>query len=159
MIFRKLSHGRSRRIAFITGLSVGLASILGAGFLSIGIASAASDCAPVNNEDDNAIIYCGFSSPSTFISKVRSNTNNTGDGHVEHDLQAIYAYYGLEPADYNNFVSYGEQGTAYSNGQVIVGGQVVATNVKSIGRQKDAQGAGVFTQPIAGTNYYGNAVG
>jgi len=159
MIFRKIGHGRSRNVAFITGLTIGIASILTAGLLSAGVASAATDCAPVNNEDNNAIVYCGFSSPSTFISKVRANANDSGDGHVEHDLQAIYTYYGLEPADYNNFVSYGEQGTAYSNGQVIVNGQIVATNVKSIGRQQDAQGAGVFTQPIAGTNYYGNAVG
>jgi len=170
MMVRKIGHGKSKSIAFIAGLTIGIASIISAGLLSVGVASAASDCAPVNNSDDNAIIYCGFSSPSTFISKVKSN--DSGNGHE--DLQAVYAYYGLEPADYNNFVSYAEPGTVYSNGTIVVDmhvngqtiAQTVATNTKSIGRlasYQDPNTSTFFTQPISvngkTVDYYGNLDG
>ena len=149
---RGLSNGRSVRVAFLTGLVLAVVSLVGAGVVGLGAASAASDCASNNNSDDNSIIYCGFSSPSTFISKVKSNSS--GNGHS--DLQAVYAHYGLESADYDRFVSYAEQGQADSNGDIVVDGQTVATGAKSIGRIASEQGSGYFTTNINGTNYYGN---
>ena len=157
MKIREFSHGKSSRVAFLTGFIVATVSLLSLGVIGLGTVSAASDCASNNNSDDNAIIYCGFSSPSTFISKVKSNdSGNPSSQYDAHDLQDVYAHYGLEPADYDKFVSSAEQGEAYSNGDIVVDGQTVATGGKSIGRLANYQGADYFTTPINGKNYYGN---
>jgi len=108
--------------------------------------ASAADC------DDNAIIKCGFSSKADFIKTVRDN--NSGNGH--HDLKAIYDHYGLESADYDRFVTSARPGTAYQDGRIVVDGQTVATNAKSIGRLASYQGAGYFSTTISGTTYYGN---
>jgi len=119
-----------------------------AGFFFVGNPQKASaaDC------DDNAIIKCGYSSPSDFIQTVRKN--NSGNGHS--DLQTVYAHFGLEPSDYDRFVKYSRSGTAYKDGRIVVDGQVVATGAKSIGRESWVQGSGYFSQRIGGTTYYGN---
>ncbi len=152
MLFQKSNHQKVKKLSFSTGLIVALALLCGLSTFGLSKVSAVDtnkDC------DNNALVYCGFTSASNFISKVRSN--NSGNGH--NDLQAIYAHFGLEPSDYDRFVSSAQQGVAYANGQVVVNGQVVATNVKSIGRIASYQGPGYFTMNINGTNYYGNTNG
>lgn len=99
----------------------------------------------------NSIIQCGALSPSEFINKVKQNNTN---GH--HDLPAIYANFGLVPKQYQQFVKYAKMGQDYRNGNVVVNGQVVATNAWSIGRWASWQGSGYFTKKINGVNYYGN---
>lgn len=107
----------------------------------------AADC------DENAIVYCGTGSASTLIDKVKANN----DGHGHHDLQPIYAHYGLVPADYSRYVSTARPGTAYKDGRIVVDGQIVATGTKSIGRLASFQGPGYFTTAISGAGtYYGN---
>lgn len=133
------------KLAFVTGLVVAVFGLLATGSVATPKASAA-DC------DNNAIIYCGFSTPANFIGKVRAN--DSGNGH--HDLQAIYAAYGLEPASYDRFAAYARSGTSYKDGRIVVDGQVVATGARSIGRLASYQGSGYFSQNIAGTTYYGN---
>lgn len=134
----------AKRVPFITGLLL-LVSLTGiAGFSAHRVLAA--DC------DNNAIIHCGETTSSAFISQVKKNDSLNG----HHDLQAIYAAYGLEPASYDKFVTSARMGTAYKNGNIVVDNQIVATNAKSIGRLASSQGAGYFTQNIAGTNYYGN---
>jgi len=150
MIFQKIRRGSSRRAAFVAGLLVAAVSMTG--LVGAGVASAASNCAAKNDSDNNAIIYCGFSSPSAFINKVKSN--NSGNGHS--DLKNVYAYYGLEPADYDRFVSSSRQGSVYSDGRIVVDGQTVATGAKSIGRIASYHGSGYFTTKINGVSYYGN---
>jgi len=138
--------GRVRKSGVLVwvGLVVaGVVALVGAGS---GRASA-QDC------NANAIINCGFSSPSQFISKVRAGSS--GNGH--RDLSAIYAAYGLEPASYDQFVTAARQGTAYKDGRIVVDGQVVATSARSIGRLASYQGSGYFTQTINGVQYYGNS--
>ncbi len=130
---------------------LGLVLAIGVASLFFGVAtpkvSAAQDC------DNNAIISCGFSGASDFITKVRANDSLNG----HHDLQAIYAHYGLEPADYDRFVSSARPGTAYKNGTIVVDGQTVATGAQSIGRLASFQGSGYFTTSIAGAGtFYGN---
>lgn len=135
-----------QKLTFLGGLLVavfGLAILAGVGFNKV----SAADC------DNNAIIYCGYTSPSNFINQVRANDSKNG----HHDLQAVYAAYGLEPASYDKFVSSSRPGTAYKDGRIVVDGRTVATNSTSIGRQAAAQGPGYFSQNIAGTTYYGNA--
>lgn len=133
-----------KKITFITG-----AVILVAGALVLGVTApkvSAADC------DDNAIMYCGTGSASSFISKVKAND----DGHGHHDLQAVYANYGLVPSNYAQFASSARAGTAYKNGDIVVDGQTVATGAKSIGRLASYQGSGYFKTTINGVTYYGN---
>jgi len=133
------------KVGLLAGLLLA-AMTVGLGGLS-SRASAAQDC------DDNAIVFCGFGGASDFMSKVREND----DGHGHHDLQSVYAAYGLEPAMYDKFVTSARQGTAYKDGRIVVDGQVVGMNARSIGRIASFQGGGFFTQNIGGVTYYGNS--
>jgi hypothetical protein len=144
--------GKQQRILFAVALAIGLAStFFGAGPVKV----SADSCTP----NYNSIISCGFSSPTDFINQVKAN--NSGNGHQ--DLQAIYANYGLVPADYSKFAAYAEPGVAYRDNNTIVVTnsqgvpQTVATNTISIGRLKSYQGSNpkTYTIPDAGT-FYGN---
>lgn len=150
-IFRK--YGRRSKtsvVAFTSGIFLALVLLGVSGVWGVRTASAsAQDC------DNNAIIYCGFNSASDFITKVKAN--DSGNSAHQHDLQTIYAAYGLEPASYDKFVTSARQGTAYKDGHIVVDGQTVATGAKSIGRQVAGHGSDYFTQKIGSTNYYGNA--
>ncbi len=108
--------------------------------------ASAADC------DNNAIISCGETSPSAFINQVKANDSKNG----HHDLPAIFADYGMIPAQYGQFVATARMGTAYKDGRIVVDGQVVATNSTSIGRLAANQGPGYFTKVINGVTYYGN---
>ena len=137
---------RNKKIFF--GMGLLLLALSTFTFAGPSLKASAQDC------DNNAIIHCGFNGSSDFISKV--NQNHSGNGH--NDLKAIYAYYGLEPASYDRFVTSARAGTAYKNGTIVVDGQTVATNAKSVGRLASFQGSGYFTTPsIPGAGvFYGN---
>lgn len=122
------------------------AALFGAATVSGHTAAAEAAC------DSDAIIYCGISSPSNFISKVRDNDSKNG----HHDLKAIYAYYGLKANDYDNFVAHAVSGTAYNDGRIVVDGKVIATGAKNIGREASVQGPHPFPVVINGQTYYGN---
>lgn len=95
----------------------------------------------------NSIIVCGTPTADDFIAKVRADS----DGHGNHDLQAVYADFGLVPSDYSQFVTSARPGMALQNGTVVVDGQVVATNAWSIGRTQFS-----YTTPItiSGRTYF-----
>lgn len=138
--------GSSRKIPFIAGIAVAAIAVVSA--VTFGLVRAgAATCT------DNDILKCGFSSPSDFISKVRANDNGVNS---QHDLQAIYAAYGLESADYDRLVTSSAQGTAFRDGHIEVGGVTVATGAKTIGRTVGAQGTNPFTETIGGIDYFGN---
>ncbi|MFA5003775.1 MAG: PKD domain-containing protein [Candidatus Saccharimonadales bacterium] len=118
----------------------------------VGVASFGATKVLAGDCDENAIMYCGTGSASQFVGKVRANN----DGHGHTDLQAIYADYGLAPAEYSRFVTTAKPGVAFKNGNIVVGNQIVATNTNSIGRLASFQGAGFFTKVINGHTYYGN---
>lgn len=143
--FHLFSAVKNKRVPFVAGLAIALFGLFALSGLVVQKVSAA-DC------DSNAIIYCGFTSPSNFITKVRNNDSQNG----HHDLQTVYAAYGLEPASYDKFVTSSRSGKAYKDGRIIVDGQVVGTAGNSIGRESWMQGSGYFTKNIGGTNYYGN---
>lgn len=144
-MYRKFMVTKTKTAPFLVGVVVALAGLFGASLTAISRVSAGT-C------DSDAIIYCGFSTPSQFISKVKGN--DSGNGH--RDLQSIYNYYGLPASQYSNFQSHAVEGTTYLDGRVVVNGKVVATGGMSIGREASMQGAGYFTQTINGTKYYGN---
>ena len=100
----------------------------------------------------NSIIKCGELTPSAFINQVKANNDNNG----HHDLQAVYANFGLVPSQYQQFADHAEMGEDYRNGTIVVNGQTVATNAWSIGRYASWQGSGYFTKKINGVDYYGN---
>jgi len=137
-----LSFRRNKLLFVLTLLCSLTLSLVG----GLSAHASAADC------DDNAIIKCGFSSPADFKRTVLNN--DSGNGHK--DLPAIYAHYGLEPADYDRFVTSAKAGTAYKDGRIVVGGQTVATNAKSIGRLKSYQGSNPFAVTINGNTYWGN---
>ena len=141
-MFKKFRASGSKRTAFIAGLVVAVASVLGLAVGGVNQVSAASG---------NDIMYGGCSTPSNCISKIKANNDN---GH--HDLKNIYNFYHLPAADYDNFAAHAVKGNAYRNGEVKVGNMLVARNGKSIGRFASSQGSGYFTQTINGINYYGN---
>ena len=144
-MYRKFMVTKTKTAPFLVGIVVALAGLFGVSMTAISQVSAGT-C------DSDSIIYCGFTTPSQFISKVRGN--DSGNGH--RDLQSIYNYYGLPTTEYNNFISHAVEGTTYLDGRVVVDGKVVATGGMSIGREASMQGAGYFKQVINGTTYYGN---
>lgn len=149
-ISRKLTA--TKKLPFVAGLVVAAAVLTGGAGLAVRTVSAAgADC------DSNAIIYCGVTSPSNFIGKVKAK--NSGNGHA--DLQTVYAHQfaagqSLTSGMYNDFASHAVAGTAYRDGRIVVNGQTVATATKSIGRQAANQGSGYFAVNVGGTAYYGN---
>jgi hypothetical protein len=124
-----------------------VSAVLGFSGVLGGQASAAQDC------DNNAIIFCGFSSPGDFMSKVQV----ANDGHGHADLQSVYAAYGLSPSMYGQFVTSARQGTVFKDGRIVVDGQVVGTSSRTIGRIASFQGAGFFSQNINNVTYFGNS--
>ncbi len=136
-----------QRFAFVLGVGVLLTLGVGAiGRLVPHVYARSMDCS------DNSIMYCGFGSPSSFVS---TTTNGDGKGHK--DLAAIYAQFGLPASDYSRFVSQAQPAVFYRDGRVVVNGQTVATNAVSYGRwQSYHTGTGMVTQTIGGTTIYGN---
>ncbi|QQS19861.1 DUF11 domain-containing protein [Candidatus Saccharibacteria bacterium] len=101
----------------------------------------AGDC------DTNAIMHCGFTSSQNFIDVTRANRD--GLGHT--DLQAIFQYSGLSSADYTRFVGSAKDGTVYRDGRVVVNGQTVMTNSKTMGRSNFNNSSAIG---IGGKTYY-----
>ncbi len=110
-------------------------------------ASAAGGCDTVVNE----MMTGGFDSPGDFIDQI-----NNGDSSGHDDLGAIYAAFGLDPGDYNAFVSSAKEGVATRSGDIIVDGQTVATGNISFGRQEICQGTGPQSMTIGDTTIWGN---
>ena len=138
---------RLKTLTFVTGLAVATGLLTGLALFGVSRTGAAS-CT------NNDIIKCGVSSPGQFIGRVQVNDNGVNGMQ---DLQAVYAFYGLTSADYANFSAHAAQGEATRDGRIVVSGRVVATDARSIGRVKTAQGTNPFTVTISGQTYYGNA--
>ncbi len=135
-------------LAFTAGIGA-LFALSALTVLAVGVTKtyAATDC------DTNAIMNCGFSSPSNFIA-----TTKAGDSRGHHDLAAIYNYFKLPSSDYANFIKNAKAATFYKNGDVYVGGQKVATDAVSYGRlQSYHTGTGMKTIHIGSTTLYGNS--
>lgn len=137
-----------KALAFTAGVAALFAlSALSVAAVGATKAYAATDC------DDNAVMFCGFSSKSGLIS-----TTKSGDQKGHKDLAAIYNAFGLSSADYNRFISSAQPATFYKDGRVVVNGQTVATNAVSYGRlQSYHSGTGMVTKTVGGTTLYGNA--
>jgi hypothetical protein len=126
----------------LLGTLCGLVLLAGGLFLGSGRATAAAGC------DDYAIMYCGATSPSQFINKINS------DGR-HNDHKAIFANFGLVPAEYGKFARTAKQGTLHENGNITVDGVVVGRSTMNVGRVHDSN----FSQRISinGQDYWGGS--
>ncbi len=129
---------RSRKVAF--------AALLAIPVIALGVVGYKVQASTIQDCTVNSIIKCGEQSPSAFISRVRANNPS--------DLQAIYSDFGLVSSDYSKFVTTARSGVALRNGNIVVDGQIVATNASSIGRQGFS-----YSHPvtIAGKTYFSSA--
>lgn len=147
-MFRALHFTQVKRLSFAAGLLFAFTGLLGGAFVATGKVDAAKALC-----NSNVIMYCGFTSPSNFISKVK--TNDSGNGH--NDLQAIYSHYGLSSADYTRFANDAVSGTIYRDGRITVGNTTVVTDGQNLGREKATQGSGAYAVNIGSTTYWANA--
>ena len=134
-----------KTLIFSAGVATLLVAVAAVGW-GPKVAAIARDC------DSNAIIYCGFTSNSDFIKTVKSNSS--GNGHS--DLKKVFNYFNLPASEYDRFVSEAKSGTVYKDGRVVVGGQTVAKNAKSLGRTTLRGGRSV--KYISDNKYYYSSV-
>lgn len=112
----------SKKLAYFAGLSLLLLAVATVSWVPT-IGAAEAECGP------NAVIYCGFTSSTQFVNKIKANIDQNGD-----DLPTIFNYFGLQSSEHNRFVSTAKNGTVYKDGRVVVDGQTVMSNAKSLGR-------------------------
>jgi hypothetical protein len=106
---------------FTIGLAVSLMLFIAAG---IGSAYAANvTFNSTRNCNVNSIINCGAMSVSELQSKYNADAK----------AQSVYAWYGIDRNEINNLPNTAVAGTAHKNGEVRVGGKVVATDAISAG--------------------------
>lgn len=91
-----------------------------------GLGFSTSQAACLSNDNSNDIMECGFTSAADFATKATANAPG--------DLDNVYSHYGLTPSEYSRFASSAKAGKVSTNGDVTVGGKVVATGAKSLGR-------------------------
>ena len=146
-----ISFTRSLFRNFAFALGVGVLLVLSAGVVGR-LAPHAFAMYPSPECTTNAVVYCGFTSKSDFISKVQN-----GDGKGHKDLAALYAVFGFTSGDYSRFINDAKLGTVYKDGRVVVDGRTVATDAFSYGRlSKYHTGPNMRTISAGGTTFYGN---
>ncbi len=132
--------------ALLAGLAL-LAGTLTAALVPASVhAQASTNTNTVRDNSANSIIQGGALTPQEFITKARANSPS--------DLQPIFSAYGLTAAEYDRFLQTAKMGTAYKNGTVMVDGQVVATDARSLGRDKKAYSTSRSIAGVSGTQYY-----
>jgi len=134
----KLARNAQQKVTLFAGFALLLIAV----FTVVAPKAYAADCGP------NAIMSCGFTSSSNFISQVRANNDSNG-----HDLPAIYNHFGLQSGDYNRFISTAKSGTVYKDGRIVVDGQTVTTDANSLGRTS-LDGRHNKTLQIGSTTYH-----
>lgn len=97
----------------------------------------------IRDNNSNSIIWGGCLTPAECVQHYHEN--KTGD------IPAIYSFYGLQPGDLDRFVQQAKLGYAYKNGNLVVDGRVVMTNMSTIGRNNRP---GATPVVIAGHTYY-----
>lgn len=130
-------HTRYQNAALTVAAAFGI--IAGA----FAIAPSAGAQGMVRDNSANSIITGGAVTPQEFIQKARANNPA--------DLQAVFSQYGLTPAEYDRFLTDARMGEARKNGEIVVNGQVVARDARSLGREQKSYSS---TRTIAGKNYY-----
>lgn len=144
-VFRRIRSATAKQ-AIVTGVFVlALAGAVGLGLATKQNAAAATarDCSTNSVDFKNLNGGCGAMSASELVADMRQNDPG--------DLQTTYSWFGLSPDKYDRFASSARQGVAYTNGDVVVDGQVVMRNAWSIGRTKFSYSS---NYQIGGTTFY-----
>lgn len=122
-------------VAALTGAAVLMTSLAGATNLTIG---GPSDC------DDNAVIHCGAHSVGAVVNDYDQSAY----------VRAVYASFGISNGDIHALASTAVEGRVTKQGDVYAGGQLVARNAVTGGRQDipgstkvNADGAIFFRRP------------
>jgi len=123
----------------IAALLLGAVTFWGLGSLVVR-ADLPRDC------DTNSIINCGATTADELKKKYLENKSG--------DLPAVYDAYGLNGAAVTGAATSAKMGEVRKDGTVVVDGQVVATDAKSIGHHN---AAGSTPKVIAGKTYYERA--
>ncbi len=124
--------------------SLAILTLVVSGVLLVNIMSGTSSAALRRDCDNNSIIHCGSVTGGELAQ--RYNENKPGD------LPAVYQEYGLNAQEVTHADSMAKLGEVHKDGKVTVGGETVATNAMSIGRQNIFSGSA--TKSIAGKTYY-----
>ena len=110
-----------QKLLFVTVLAVASA-FAGLGMQQAHAAENIEDCTK------NSIIKCGVTSASDFIATVKADKQG--------DLKALYGSLNFTSKYYDDFVKEAKIGTAKTNGDIVVDGQVISRNSWSLGRDK-----------------------
>jgi LPXTG-motif cell wall-anchored protein len=137
MTFATAARTLTRR----TALGFGTALAVLAGAVAFGQTAGAQQM--VRDTSANSIISGGAVTPQEFIQKARANNPA--------DLQTIYTQYGLTAAEYDRFLTDARMGEARKNGEIVVNGQVVAREARSLGREQKSYSS---VRTIGGKNYH-----
>lgn|GEM_PF-1370846 len=135
------------RLVVISSLVIACAAILG---VMPGAKSAYASACPGKDDDNNAVIRCGFNTPSELASKISASG----------ELQTLYNHaftdnYGIGNLD--NFKKNAKHATIFRNGNVVLDdGTIIGTNASTLGRQSWGK-AGRHPISIGGHNYFWSA--
>ncbi len=124
--------------------SLAALAVVVSGVLLFNFMGGESSAALPRDCDNNSIIYCGGITASELAQ--RYSENKPGD------LDNIYSSYGLSATEMKNAGTMAKMGEVHKDGSVTVNGEVVATDVHSIGRQNIFSGS--TKKVIDGKTYY-----
>lgn len=141
MVFKKVTNWYKNLTAkqfVLTGVfMLALAASIGLGFANR-IGTSAETIR--DNDVVNSIDGCrnnggiGAANAAELIKDIQDSNNGNCVGGNHRDLATVYSYFGLTPDKYNEFIANAKDGILYRDGRVEVGGQVVMTDVKTVGR-------------------------
>jgi len=126
---------------------IGLIGVLVAGLSLLAIPAAALSLPTSCNDSANEVLWCGAATPQ----QIEADYTN-GDGHNSAaSIQNIYSAFNISSADINNMQTTAVAGSVTKSGDVIVNGNVVATNALTAGRESIP---GSTTKTYNGTTFY-----
>lgn len=126
---------------------IGLTAILVTGLGLFAIPVAALTLSTSCNDALNEVIWCGAATPG----QVAADYTN-GDGHNSAaSIQNIYSAFSITSANISNMQTNAVAGTVTKSGDVIVNGNIVATNALTAGRQSIP---GSTVKTYNGTTFY-----
>jgi hypothetical protein len=129
-LIKRLERRTPKDFVVAGAFTLALFGAIGLGLASrqLTSATASRDCSQNSIDFQDLNGGCGAANPAELVADARSNNPN--------DLQTIYSYFGLTPDKYDQFASTAQQGEVRRDGTVTVSGQVVMTNVFTMGRDK-----------------------
>ncbi|HSX05404.1 MAG TPA: PKD domain-containing protein [Candidatus Saccharimonadales bacterium] len=139
---------RRHKLSFFAGLGLATAGLFGAaGLFTMQAAATGTDC------DNNAMISCGYTTPSDLIAKIKANDSKNG----HHDLPTMYANFGLTSTDYAYFVAHAVQVNVHRDGTIWTNdGQKVADSATTWGRLESFHEPNALKRTVGSNTYYGN---